>query len=112
FYPQLLLLGMINYAIPFALFPFAEQSLASGIVGVINGMTPMTTVLVSQLWRGGEKASSNKLAGVLIGFAGAVLLALPSLAGGGTAEVWAILACLLATLCYAVTLNYARRFAR
>ncbi len=64
-YAQLLVLGVLNYAIPFALFPFAEQSLASGLVGVINGMTPMTTVLVSQLWPGGEKASLNKVFGVL-----------------------------------------------
>ena len=41
-YPQLLVLGILNYAIPFALFPFAEQTVASSIVGVINGLTPMT----------------------------------------------------------------------
>src|SRR5690349_16872605 len=52
-YGQLLVLGILNYAIPFALFPLAEQDLASGIVGVINGMTPMTTVIVSQFWPGG-----------------------------------------------------------
>lgn len=107
-YGQLLVLGLMNYAIPFALFPFAEQSLASGLVGVINGLTPMTTVLVSQIWRGGEKATLNKIIGVLLGFAGAALLASPSM-GGGTTEVWAILACLLATFCYAFTLNYSRR---
>lgn len=108
-YPQLLLLGMMNYAIPFALFPLAEQSLPSGIVGVINAMTPMTTVIVSQLWAGGEKATWNKAAGVIVGFAGATVLALPSI-GNGAAELWAIGACLLATICYALTLNYARRF--
>src|SRR5436190_9560985 len=43
-YAQLMLLGVLNYAIPFALFPFAEQNVASSIIGVINGMTPMTTV--------------------------------------------------------------------
>ena len=68
-YAQLVVLGVLNYAIPFALFPWSEEHLASGIVGVINGMTPMTTVIVSQLWPGGEKASWNKVAGVLIGFA-------------------------------------------
>ena len=108
-YLQLLALGMMNYAIPFALFPFAEQTLASGIVGVLNGLTPMTTVLVSQFWPGGEKATWNKSIGVGIGFVGAAILASPSM-GGGTAEVLPILACLLATVCYAFTLNYARRF--
>ena len=110
-YGQLLVLGIINYAIPFALFPFAEQSLESGLVGVINGMTPMTTAVVSQLWPGGEKTTWNKTIGVIVGFAGAVILASPSL-GGGSTEIWAVGACLLATTCYAVPLNYARRFAR
>ena len=109
-YPQLLLLGIMNYAVPFALFPFAEQHLASGIVGVINGLTPMTTVIVSQLWPGGERASWNKIAGVAIGFAGAVILASPAFSSGASREVRALLAALAATCCYALTLNYARRF--
>ncbi len=110
-YPQLLVLGILNYAIPFALFPYAEQTVASSIVGVINGMTPMTTVIVSQLWPGGEKATWNKVAGVLIGFAGAVILALPSFSQGADAQVLGLLAALAASCCYALTLNYARRFA-
>ncbi|MEO6013619.1 MAG: DMT family transporter [Devosia sp.] len=109
-YPQLLVLGILNYAIPFALFPFAEQHVASSLIGVINGMTPMTTVIVSQLWPGGEKATWNKVLGVLIGFGGAILLASPAFAQGGSAEIVALLAALVATLCYALTLNYARRF--
>jgi drug/metabolite transporter (DMT)-like permease len=111
-YAQLLVLGILNYAIPFILFPLAAKDIASGIIGVINGMTPMTTVLVSQFWPGGEKATWNKTLGVLIGFVGAVILASPSLAANSSAQLWAIGACLLATLCYALTLNYARRFAK
>ena len=71
-YAQLLVLGLLNYAIPFSLFPFAEQTVASGIVGVINGLTPMSTVIVSQLWPGGERATWNKWVGVSVGFVGAV----------------------------------------
>ncbi len=111
-YPQFLVLGILNYAIPFALFPFAEVTVASSIVGVINGMTPMTTVIVSQLWPGGERATWNKVAGVLIGFAGAVILALPSFSEGASTQVVGLIAAFAATCCYALTLNYARRFAR
>jgi drug/metabolite transporter (DMT)-like permease len=109
-YAQLLVLGILNYAIPFSLFPFAEQTVASSIVGVINGLTPMSTVIVSQLWPGGEKATWNKVVGVVIGFLGAFILALPSLGVGASAQVLGLLAALAATLCYALTLNYARRF--
>jgi drug/metabolite transporter (DMT)-like permease len=109
-YPQFLVLGILNYAIPFALFPYAETTVASSIVGVINGMTPMTTVIVSQLWPGGEKASWNKSIGVGIGFLGAIILASPSFGEGASAQVVGLLAALGATICYALTLNYARRF--
>jgi drug/metabolite transporter (DMT)-like permease len=109
-YAQLLVLGILNYAIPFALFPYAEMTVASSIVGVINGLTPMSTVIVSQLWPGGEKATWNKVAGVAIGFIGAVILASPSFAAGASAQVLGLLAAIAATLCYALTLNYARRF--
>lgn len=109
-YPQFLLLGIMNYAVPFALFPFAEEHLASGIVGVINGMTPMTTVIVSQVWPGGEKATWNKSIGVIIGFIGAAVLASPSLGAGASNQIVALLAALGAASCYALTLNYARRF--
>lgn len=110
-YPSFLVLGVIGYAIPFALFPLSQQYLASGVAAIINAMTPITTVIVSHLWPGGERATWLKSAGVVAGFAGAVVLALPALAGGGTSQLWAIGACLLATLCYAITLNYSRRFA-
>ncbi len=109
-YAQLFFLGVLNYAIPFALFPYAELHISSGITGVINGLTPMTTVLVSQVWPGGERAGLNKFAGVIIGFAGAAILASPSIGHGDAAEIPALLAALTATFCYAITLNYARRF--
>ncbi|HTJ59060.1 MAG TPA: DMT family transporter [Devosiaceae bacterium] len=111
-YGRFLILGIINYAAPFALFPLAEQHLASGIVGVINAMTPMTTVIVSQFWPGGEKATWNKSTGVAIGLAGCAILAAPTLGAGQSAELWAVGAALLATLCYAITLNYARGFSK
>jgi len=110
-YGGFLLMGVIGYAIPFGLFPLSQQHLASGVVAIINALTPIVTVIVSHFWIGGEKATWLKSAGVLAGFSGAAVLALPALQTGGTSQLWAIGACLGATLCYAVTLNYARRFA-
>jgi len=106
-YGQFLILGILNYAIPFALFPFAEQTVASSIVGVINGMTPMTTVIVSQLWPGGEKATWNKVVGVGVGFLGAVILALPSLGVGASAQIIGLLAAFIATRRFAKVEPYA-----
>ena len=111
-YLQLLFLGVLGYTIPFALFPLSQLHLASGVAAIINALTPITTVIVSHFWPGGERATWLKSAGVVAGFGGAALLALPALQSGGTSQLWAIGACLLATLCYAVSLNYTRRFTR
>jgi drug/metabolite transporter (DMT)-like permease len=111
-YLQFFVFGLITYAIPFALFPLAQGHLAAGVAAIINAMTPITTVIVSHFWPGGEKATAAKSAGVVAGFVGVAILATPALSSGGTSQLWAILVCLLATLCYAVSLNYARTFAR
>lgn len=111
-YPKFFVLGVLNYAIPFALFPFAEENLSSGIAGVINGMTPMVTVIISQLFPDGERTTTNRSVGVVVGFFGAAILATPSMTTGASGQVLAIGACLLAIVCYGVTLNYARRLSQ
>ncbi|KKB12791.1 hypothetical protein VE25_05475 [Devosia geojensis] len=107
-YLHFLLLGILSYTIPFALFPLSQEHLAAGVAAIVNAMTPIMTVIVSHFWPGGEKATWNKSMGVLAGFTGVALLASPALAAGGSSQLWAIAACLTATFCYAVSLNYTR----
>lgn len=107
---QLAGLGIIAYAIPFALFPLAQADLASGVAAIINALTPMVTAIISHFWIGGEKASPTKFAGVAIGFIGAAILVSPTLAAGGNSELWAVAACLGATLCYGLSLNITRSY--
>lgn len=107
---QLGLLGIIAYAIPFALFPLAQANLASGVAAIVNALTPMVTAITSHFWIGGEKANRTKMSGVAIGFVGAAILVSPALTAGGSSHIWAVLACLSATVCYAISLNITRSF--
>jgi drug/metabolite transporter (DMT)-like permease len=107
---QLGLLGLLAYAIPFALFPLAQAHLASGVAAIINALTPMVTALIGHFWVGGEKVTPTKLSGVGLGFVGAVLLVSPALMSGGNSALWAVAACLGATLCYGLSLNITRSF--
>jgi len=107
-YLHFLVLGILSYTIPFALFPLSQEYLAAGVAAIVNAMTPIMTVMVSHFWPGGERASMGKFLGVIAGFSGVVVLAAPALAGGGASQVWAIGACLTATFCYAISLNYTR----
>ena len=105
---KIVVLGILTYALPFALFPLAQMHLSSGVASILNAMTPITTVIVSHIWIGGEKATWTKALGVGAGFTGVAILAIPALQAGGTSQIWAMGLALLATLCYASSLNYTR----
>jgi drug/metabolite transporter (DMT)-like permease len=106
------LVGIFSYAVPFTLFPLSQGHIPSGVAAIINALTPITTVIVSNFWPGGERATVTKSFGVISGFIGAALLAAPALMSGGNAQLWAIGVCFLATVVYAFALNINRQFAR
>jgi len=109
-YVHFFILGVLSYAIPFALFPISQQHLTAGVTAIINAMTPIMTVIISNYWPGGEKISLNKAMGVVAGFIGVAVLASPAFMAGGTSQLWAVGTSLMATVCYAVALNYTRNF--
>lgn len=104
--------GLLNNAIPFSLFFWAQTQIPSGLASILNAMTPIFTVLVAHVFTADEKLTPGRLLGVLIGFAGvAVMIGADLLAGLGR-NVLAQAACLLATLSYAFGAVYSRRFGR
>lgn len=109
-YTDLSLMGIINFAIPFALFPLAQKFIAVGVAGIANALTPIMVVIVSHFWPGGEKASKHKSLGVIAAFAGVSVLAIPALQQGGDSEIWALGLMIIATLCYGIAINWARHF--
>jgi len=106
-----LTLALLNNAIPFSLFAWGQQHIASGLASILNATTPLWAVLVAHLFTSDEKATPLKVLGVATGFAGVALMIggdiLLDLAG---ADLAAQLACLAATLCYALAGVHARRF--
>jgi len=106
----LLALGATNFAIPFAVYPLAQESLASGVAGIMNGLTPVAVVIISHLWPGGEKASLTKFIGVAFGFLGVYFLAVPTFGADDTSQLWAMVIILLAPISYGVSLNIMRGF--
>ena len=101
--------GFLQYAAPLTIFPAAQQYISSGEAGIVNAMTPVMVVVISHFWPGGERASVRKSLGVLCGFAGIVVLAMPALEGGVKGEFGALLLCMIAPLCYGIAINWFRR---
>ncbi len=93
---------------------WAEQYLASGITAVVIATSPFWMVAVDALFPGGERISARKVVGLLVGFAGIVLLVWPdiTLAGAdGRLVLYGILALQIACLGWAIASSYTRRHA-
>jgi drug/metabolite transporter (DMT)-like permease len=93
---------------PGFLFAYAETHVSSVMAGLMNAATPLMTVLVVSVGFREQKINMNQGIGVVIGFAGIVLVtgALSGLSGGD----WkGIIALLCATVGYGISMPYAKR---
>lgn len=106
---HLTLLGVIANLLPFYLFAWGEQSVTSGMAGVLNGTTPLFTLMIALAALPEERLSAPRMAGLMLGFAGVVLVVAPWRSDGASA-LQGQLACLTAAACYGVALVYTRRF--
>ncbi len=106
-WPRLIALGFVWMALPFLLFPLAEQTVSSSIAGMMNGALPVVVAVVTAVWVR-SLPSGRRIFAVLVGFAGIALIALPSIEDGASADIKGIALLLLALLSYAVGLNLAR----
>ncbi len=105
-------MGLLNNVVPFCLIVWGQTHLASGLAAILNATTPLATVVVAHLLTRDEKMTGNRLAGVIIGFLGVVLMLGPSLLDGLGTNLLAQLACLAAALSYACAGVFGRRFQR
>jgi len=108
--PALTLLAVLNNALPFILFAWAQRTIPSGLASILNATTPIWGVIVAHIFTHDERMSPNKIAGVLLGFAGVAVMIGADLLGQIGTNVLAQLACLGSTLSYALAGVYARRF--
>ncbi|MCB1979342.1 MAG: DMT family transporter [Burkholderiaceae bacterium] len=107
-----LLGGLINSAIPFALYAWAVLHITTGLASILNATVPLFGAIVAWLWLG-ERIGRLRSLGLALGFLGVALLAWRAPGGaGGKSDLapWAVLACLGATTCYALAASYARRY--
>ena len=108
----ILLLALLNNAIPFALFGWGQTHIASGLASILNATTPIWGVAVAHFLTADERMSPRKLAGVLLGFGGVATMIGPSLLSSIGTNALAQLACVVASLSYALAAVWARRFKR
>lgn len=106
-------IGVLNSGIPFILFSFALLSITTGMSGILNATVPLFGAVVAWLWLK-DRPTGSRILGLLVGFAGVAMLAWDEASfkpnAAGIAPAWAVLACLVATVCYAVAASATKRY--
>ena len=105
-------MGLLNNLIPFTLLFWGQTQIASGLASILNATTPIFSILVAHFLTSDEGMTSNKIAGIGLGFCGvAILMGGDAMKAEGL-PLLPILACLGAALSYGFASVFGRRFRR
>jgi len=102
---RVVVLAVVWVAVPFTLFPLAQQWINSAVAGLLNGATPVLVAIVSVVFLGAVPRGVQ-LAGLALGFVGIVLISFGS-AGEGSSQARGVVLILIATACYGFAINIA-----
>jgi len=104
----LLLLGITNVAIPFFLISWGEQSIDSAVAAILDATVPLFTILIAHYLLRDDKMTWPKVLGLLIGFAGVIVLMSKDI-GASFGSLLGQLAVVLACAFYAGSSVFARK---
>ncbi len=101
-------LGVFNVLVPFGLIAWGEKSIPSGIAAILNASMPLFTLLLAAAFDK-EQITIGRILGLLLGFAGILILMLPQLDSQQKTNIWGELAVIVAVISYAVATVFAHR---
>jgi drug/metabolite transporter (DMT)-like permease len=102
--------ALVANVVPYFLFGWGEQRVASAVAGSLNATTPLFTLAIARATGTERRMGRARTVGLLVGFAGAVVALAPWRTGAFTHLGAGQLACLLASASYGVAYVYMRRF--
>jgi len=101
------IVALFNNVLPFSLIVTGQTTIPSGLASILNATTPLFTVMVMAL-AGEEKLYLGRVAGVIVGLVGVIVLRGAGLGFEG-GQGLGILLCLAAALSYGISALVARR---
>ena len=105
---KLSILSVMNSAAPFFLLTFATLSITGGFAGILNATAPIWAAMIAWVWLS-DRFSLSRILGLLIGFAGVLLLVWNKVSLSFDGTTVAILAGILAAVLYAIGGNYTKK---
>ncbi|MFY9602301.1 MAG: EamA family transporter [Pseudolabrys sp.] len=100
----------LNSVIPFTLIAWAERTVDAGLATILNSTSPIFAFLLTAVMTRHEMVTARKLFGVFAGIAGTCLIIGVQALDGLGRELWAQLAIVAATICYAGAAIFGRTF--
>jgi drug/metabolite transporter (DMT)-like permease len=102
-------LGVVWLAFPLSMFPFAELHVSSALTGMLNGAMPLFAATVASVISR-QLPARPILLGLAVGFAGAIVMAMPALTNSGEVrgQALGVLLILMALVSYGFAINLAR----
>lgn len=107
----LFLVGLTGTGLPSFLFPIAQTEISSSIAGMLNSLTPLSTLIIGVIIFKAPFAW-GKLLGLLIGLGGAAILILFGKEAGIEGNTWFALFAVVATICYGASSNIVSSYLR
>lgn len=106
-YKPLLLVGLLNAALPFTLFAYATTYLDAGVTSILNATVPIFGLVFAYLVLK-EQLGLARIAGIVCGFFGVTVLIGGFRSGSDGLPLLPVLSCLLAAFCYVLAAHYTR----
>ena len=106
---HLMVTGFFLGSLPFSLFALGEERVSSALAGIGNSITPIATVMFSLLLLRSEKIGARKIVGVVVGFAGVIVIMQPW-QSVGRPDLLGFGMTLVAGMSYGLGWIYTRRF--
>ena len=108
----LVALAFFGSCLPFYLISWGQQTVDSGIAGILMAIMPLTTLLLAHFFVVGEKLTLNRVIGFILGFIGILVLFGPDALVSYESyadRLIAMLAILIGAVSYAVNTIIAKR---
>lgn len=116
---KFIFMGLFANTIPFFLFSFGEQFTDSGAASILNGTTPIFTVILAHFFISDERMTPGRFLGVIIGFLGILFIFYPEVLSLFSSRIWVwedrtigLLAFVAASTCYGVAIVFGRLYLR
>lgn len=100
----------LNSVVPFTLIAWAEQTTDADLATILNSTSPIFAFLLTVFITRHEAVTRRKLFGVVAGLIGICMIVGVSALGGLGHELWAQLAIVAATVCYAGAAVFGKHF--